>query len=541
MKAETVRRYTSVHTWTGITAGILLFVAFYAGALIVYKSELEQWADPRHRHDLQALAAGDTFTPQQMVDAFVAGEHARADFFVSPRRYTQTFPTDTPPGPGRYEITWIERPESGERVIWHQYEPGGEPVASTDGRQSPAAAFIERLHYTMGLPEQPGAYLFGLVTLLYGVALISGLVIHLPHLVQDLFALRLGTNLKRLWQDAHNVIGVLSLPFHIMFVFTSFLLTISIVAILGLNVFTLGNQLSVTSAGELFDYAPERVDTDTPAEMLDVNTLLDRASQELPGFAPYSIRWHGYGTQTATAELVGTYDDSIIGIASLNFDAVTGALRGADMPGQHNPSRALGSLVVTLHYGRFGEDLAREVVRLSYLILGLLGAFLFYSGNLLWIETRRKRRVPGPEQPRHHHALARLTVAGCIGSALGISLLLLVAKLLPADSALRATWVPNAWYLGLAASGLWVLIRPVWRGAVELLWACAALTAALPIANAVFGLPPWASAGLAWGVFAVDIAALVLAIGFALLARATARRARTGPANSVWAAPGAPA
>lgn len=534
MRSDTIRRYTSVHTWTGITTGILLFVAFYAGALIVYKAELEQWADPRHQQDLRAMKAGQTFTPQQMVDAFVAGEHARSDFFVAPRRYTETFPASGEPAPGRYEISWVERPENGPRTVWHQTEPGGEPVASTAGSVSQAAAFIERLHYTMGLPEQIGTYVFGLVTLIYGVALISGLIIHLPHLVRDVFALRLGKNLKRLWQDAHNVIGVVSLPFHLMFVVTSFLLTVSIVAILGLNVFTLGNQLSVTSAGELFEYAPEHEDTDAQAEMLDVTTLLARAREELPGFQAYSIFWHGYGTATATAELVGRYDDSIIGIAAMEFDAVTGALRGADKPGQHNPSRALGSLVVTLHYGRFGDGAANEIVRAGYLLLGLLGAFLFYSGNLLWIETRRKRRTT--TQPRHHHALARLTVAGCIGSALGVSLLLLVAKLLPADFAARASWVPNAWYIGLALSCVWVLIRPVWRGAVELLWACAVLTLALPVANAVVGMPPWQSWALAPGILAVDMAAVLLGVAFALTARSTARRARAGNPYSVWAA-----
>src|SRR3546814_147295 len=66
-----------------------------------------------------------------------------------------------------------------------------------------------------------------LVSLLYGLALLSGVVIHLPKLLQNLFALRPGRNLKQFWQDAHNVIGVLSLPMHVMFAITGAPLTVT--------------------------------------------------------------------------------------------------------------------------------------------------------------------------------------------------------------------------------------------------------------------------------------------------------------------------
>ena len=36
MRADHVRIYKSVHTWTGILSGLALFIAFYAGALTVF-------------------------------------------------------------------------------------------------------------------------------------------------------------------------------------------------------------------------------------------------------------------------------------------------------------------------------------------------------------------------------------------------------------------------------------------------------------------------------------------------------------------------
>ncbi len=46
MRSEFIRIYKSVHTWTGIVAGMALFIAFYAGAITVFKEPLARWATP---------------------------------------------------------------------------------------------------------------------------------------------------------------------------------------------------------------------------------------------------------------------------------------------------------------------------------------------------------------------------------------------------------------------------------------------------------------------------------------------------------------
>jgi len=46
VRADILRIYQSLHTWTGITAGLLLFIGFYAGSLTMFKHELQQWIAP---------------------------------------------------------------------------------------------------------------------------------------------------------------------------------------------------------------------------------------------------------------------------------------------------------------------------------------------------------------------------------------------------------------------------------------------------------------------------------------------------------------
>src|SRR5699024_2851881 len=113
---------------------------------------------------------------------------------------------------------------------------------------------VNELHYALGAPPF-GTWLMGLVSLLYGVALVSGVVIHLPTLVRHLFALRSGHNLKRFWQDAHNVVGVLSLPFHMMFAVTGAVLCLLLVAMLALNPLLYRGQLMAAS-GAAMNTAP---------------------------------------------------------------------------------------------------------------------------------------------------------------------------------------------------------------------------------------------------------------------------------------------
>jgi len=49
MRTEVIRIYKTVHTWAGILTGLVLFIAFYAGAITVFKEPLERWiAPPNH-------------------------------------------------------------------------------------------------------------------------------------------------------------------------------------------------------------------------------------------------------------------------------------------------------------------------------------------------------------------------------------------------------------------------------------------------------------------------------------------------------------
>lgn len=515
MTSAALRAFTTLHTWTGLVAGFALFIAFYAGAITVFHGALHDWEQPQLRDEaIQTPAQTDALR------AAVTEAHPAA----------------------REALTVLMPGFDGPRAVAFWQDAAGERQSASldsEGRlaadaplDSALAEHINRIHFTLGLPVTPGIWLMGFVCLAYGLALVSGLIIHLPTLVSSLFALRTGRNLKRFWQDAHNVIGVLSLPFHLVFAFTGALLCILALFVAGLSYIAMDERVA-GAFQEAFQLVDPPEPTGKPLTGPDSAALLARADKALPGMTPFMQRHHAAGDTEGVTEVHGVIDGRLanrVAVALRHEDLGVTAIRA---PGERPAATTASSVVTSLHFGNFGGPLLAWL----YFLLGIGGAFLFYSGNLLWIESRRRRRQR--EQPATHRLMGGLTVGVCIGCCLGVSGLFLANKLLPEGLPARADWELRVYYLLFAGSVVWGLLRPPPRTAVELLAATAVLTAAIAPSNwLITGDLPWTAAAQGnWSVVAIDLSALAGAAAFALLARASRRRARHGDPHSVWHLP----
>ena len=514
MKATTLRTYQTVHTWTGLIAGFALFVAFYAGALTVFHDDIAAWQNPPWRTAVDADVPVDT-----LIERLLATHPAAKDDFGI------ILPVDSSHAPYAY---WQDKDGTRFATASQISAPRAE------GAENELADFVYALHDSLGLPVV-GLYLMGIVSVLYGLALVSGILIHLPQLLKDLFAMRVGRNLKRLWQDAHNAIGVISLPFHVIFSVTGALFCLFTITLAALN--------TIAFDGKLFDAfatatqtAPTVTASGPPASMLGTGQLIERAratalANGVTTFRPDYLHFAHYGDRNAVAEVRGLSQHTLGTYGTVAMSAHDGNVLATQVGDAYTFNGISYAALFGLHFGSFGG----RTVQWLYFVLGLAGAFLFYSGNLLWIESRRKRRHL--DQPRRTRVMARATIGVCIGSCLAIS------------GAFAATWIavrlnvdaglPQrvACYGLFLAACAYACIRPIARATVELLIATAALTLGVAvldlIGNAANLTQAWTP--LAWRVLGVDLTGIALAIIFACMARAAARRARTGDAHSVWA------
>lgn len=523
MKPNTLRVFNTLHTWVGLMAGWALFIAFFAGALTVFHHELHVWQNPAR---LQGHHAADVQVDGPAVDAFVQKlvavhpEAANSVYVGLPSKEEPDFNAYWQDKAGAWQTI------NGERL-------NGDKVAQNDTSLDHAtgelSAFLNSLHYSLGLGMN-GMYFMGIISVLYGLALVSGVILHLPRLKKDLFAVRPGRNLKRFWMDAHNVIGLFSLPFHLIFAITGAMFCLSLVMVMVFNILTFD--------GKLFEVVP-RVTGATPEvsaagrpspTMPSAQLLAIARDQGGERFTPNAIRFQRYGDANAVAEVRGDSSRALgnggaVGIHAAANEPNAGKLIANQTAGARDTNHMVLSAMYALHFGTYG-DLA---VRFVYLLAGLAGAFLFYSGNLLWIETRRKARQA--TQPRVHKLLAQATVGVCIGTCIGVALCFPAALLWP-DRAVSYMFWP-----AFVVAVTWALVRPPIRAAVELLYVAALAALTVPVSNAVLTGDHLFVAALngRWIVAGFDIGAIAMAVGFVALARATQRRAQNGPAESVWA------
>lgn len=518
MKSDVVRTYKTVHTWSGIAAGLLLFIAFYAGAISVFEPALARWATP----------PASRVTPLEQAEALMA--RAIAEHPQSKRQFTLHL-GEAGDIPAR--MTWRLSREDPAQFGAELDETGGVSVTTLTDRG--LGQFIDDLHRSGGLSTDAhlGATLMGIVSAVYALALFSGVVIVLPSLVRDLFALRIGANLKRMWMDAHNLAGIVSLPFHMVIAVTAVVFGLHDEIYDGLNyVVHRGEQQKIIQLEAPNATIPRNP---APAAMLAPAELLARLENVAPGFRPYAIEYRDAGTQGAGAMVWGRDESRLMrGRGYALMSAVTGEVVNTYyLPGHQSGYGPMVSAFFALHFASFGG----APVKWGYVVLGLAGAFLFYSGNLLWVESRRRRDAAAggaAGQRRVARWMAAGTVGVCLGCVIGVSVAVVASKWLHGQVADIGAWRWGLYYAALLAGVGWAFARGAGRAGAELLWAAAAVTAAIPLTSLAAWV--WPGAGLwVWReALGVDAAACVAAAVLAVLARASARRARCGAENSVW-------
>lgn len=513
VRTDIVKMYKEIHGWVGIISGLALFIAFYAGAITMFEVPLQRWASPP-----SSLSEPVSLERTPELVARVQAAH--------------------PEAAKGYQVNLKTGPENPARVSWETGGRGDDEHAprktfyaalSDDGSleiaeagPSPVAQFVDVLHQQVGLPfeHEVAMPIMGAIALLYAIALVSGVIVLLPSLVKDLFATRVGKNAKRMWLDVHNVLGVFSLPFHIVMALTAV-------------VFAFHDQF-YDAQGATFAKAPEPITQSAPPPALRTPEfatpiqVVDRMKRDLPGYTIQSISYRVGPDGKPGLSIMA--DNPRYGLRGPTYtlgvlDPETAAItRPEYLPGLQGGWDAAITSFFALHFGNFGGN----GVRWAYVLLGLAGAFLFYTGNLLWVESRRRkeRKAGAVEQTRATRILGALTVGVPLGCMAGISVTVAAAKPLglAASEGVHSA-IYYAVFLGMTG---WALLRGAPRASIELIPATMVAMLLVPLAS-LFALTSHP-----WQVPIVDLASLAIAGGLWFAWRSMLRRAQNGPRDSVW-------
>lgn len=484
-----------LHTWTGLALGSLLFFIFLTGTAGYFDTEIDKWMQPELPMTAQNVPHAELVT--------MALGHLQQQG-TGASQWQITLPT------GRYDtlgIAW--RKEDGgirqREIINHETNQIAEPRDTAGGQA--LYRFHYRLHY---MPSIVAFWIVGLATMFMLLAIVTGIIIHI-RIFKDFFTFRPKQGAKS-WLDAHSVVSVLALPFHLMITYSGlifFMFTyMSMVIIANYDVKEVQNARS-----EAFPRHVPVEAANITAPMVNIIPLITEAKKYFTNddisritiFNPndknsvISIRRHDTGL------IRNNKNDE------LQFNGVTG-VQLIIAPLNRPEATQARSILLGLHEGHF----AGITMRWLYFISGLLGTMMIATGMLLWVEKRRFKYENKQKPTKGYILVQRLNAGTIVGLPMAIAVYFIANRLLPVDIANRGSWEINALFISLAAFMLYPFLRPLKKFWVEMLLAAAILCFAIPIINTITTDKHMVATIIAqdWTLFSFDLTILAFGLLF---------------------------
>lgn len=456
-KKGAVRNAIDAHGWVGLVISVPLFIVFWAGAITLFYPEVQRWASLPH-FPLQASGrsaglsaavdeaiARNEFDPSRRLSINLPGEYTpylriSMPVYDSPdiadkARAERILRRETVNAGGDPKDVVVDDPAPRSRQ-WRNVlvDPGSGEIL-TDNSPFKLARFLDRLHYSLMLPQ--GLYIVGVMTFFFLVIVFTGIVIQFKNMIRNFFLYRHGKALRYKMNDLHNVVGVISLPYGLMYALTGLMFNLGIVFQLPMLLFVFDGDRNALAEAAGFGRASQAVSY-VEKPMPDLNVLLAQLESQ-SNAEILSIRVHNYGDQNALIRFTGleqgSFDSYIDRIYDHSVDAFPAHLNADDVNAMSDGT----SLLFSVHMGTFaGVDL-----RLIYFLLAMGFCAMIIAGNVLWIAKRNKKQ----EYPKTLRVTRGLTLGGCVGVVPATALAFLLERVLPLGLEDRDDWV--MWGFGL--------------------------------------------------------------------------------------------
>ncbi|WP_437589108.1 PepSY-associated TM helix domain-containing protein [Sorangium sp. So ce1000] len=502
--------FWEVHAWAGVIGGLLLYVMFLSGGITLFRRQLAVWEEPLTQQPSSIAQVGLQAALDQGLAA--AGTTPEQLWFYPPEG-----------GLGAARLLYFSQGEAVSRWIHEPLVPERERLSD----------FLFDLHYLWH--RVTGVWLFyvaGLLCVALLLALATGVLIHLKDIVRQFHQFRPDKARRVLWSDMHKVLGVMGLPFQVLFAYTGafFVFLGLLVPVFTGPVFG-GDAARADRAawGASFADEPER---GAPARGLTLDELMTRARAAAPGLVPEVLSLRHHGLDSGTVDIRGSIEGAPFSRSVVRLRAIDGAVLSLDAPGAEGARSDVIRWIYGLHFAKFGG----VTLRVLFFVLALATCATILTGNWIWLARREERR-----ERLGNRLLARLTVGFGAGTVVAIAALFLASRAFPLDWGARAAAEELTFFGALGLCVAWALAARdggrLWSrqlGLAGLLLLPVPALAARWSGAGLFGAGPKLGA-----VVAVDVALLLTAA--ALCASAWAlRRAMSRPAARLLATRGAP-
>lgn len=458
MKTGFRRSMAWLHTWSGLVVGWLLFAIFLTGTASVYRQEITQWMQP----ELSQI------TPSPNAQ-FIALSRLKT---IAPdaRRWLIDLPDERDPVAHLY--IWRE---PGEKQTFQREMLDTSTGAPVIARSTYGGDFLYYFHFDLQMPSVWGRLIVGAGAIIMLVALVSGVITH-RRIFKDFFTFRPSRNSQRSWLDAHNVVGVMALPFHLMITYTGLITLMFLYMPWGKDIVYQGDDRAFRS--EMALSTVNVAASDISAPLAPLGPLLEEASRRWDGAAVGRINIHRPGNTNALIEVTAS-DASQIAYQRrmITFDGVTGDV--IDVTDNTMWAAETKGFMYGLHMGRFADPL----LRFLYFLSGMAGTAMIGTGLLLWTAKRYAKRE-NVQIGFGWRLVESLNIGTIVGLPIAIAGLFWANRLLPFSLAQRPDWEVGVFFAAWLLAAIHAILRPIQAAWPEQITFAALLFGALPVLNA---------------------------------------------------------
>lgn len=361
---RTLNRLFVLHSWAGIVTGLLMFIVCFSGAVVVFKNEIDLWANP-------SLAQLPRSAPPAPLDAVLGQLQARY-----PGAMVETIALPDAVNPSYFAYVRERGAPASTRTKVALRSDTGAVVGPVD---SQLGQYLRMLHVFLFFGPR---WIVGFLGVAMLVLIGTGIVIH-RKILAELFTQRWGRSFRVVMSDLHKSAGIWGLGFHLLIAATG--------AWMGLApLFEQGYRYVMTPTGSAGAKAPRPALPAPPLQSLDA--MYATAQQAVPGLEARYVSLRRWTTAGAEVSFTGTLRGHLASTARVDIDAATGVPKKVHDPRTQGFWSMVDGLMEPLHFGDFGG----LALKWLYFVLGMTPAFLSISGTLIWLDARRQRRRDVP-------------------------------------------------------------------------------------------------------------------------------------------------
>ena len=511
--------FFNVHTVSGIVISIGLFVIFLAGAFALFRTEIDNWQynEPDHTYrtiiDYDRIlelvgqqgyeTKGRFFAIRYLkkgnyIDVFSSGPTDKSDSTVTADKNDSTVTADNTTGTGNKgrlsmrldpeNYTQLEEPPAGERFL---------------------GTYIYDLHYFRQLPVL-GRELSGFVALFFGLAVISGIIVHWKKVIPNFFTFRIKGSIKNLWTDAHVALGVLGLPFQFMYAITGVYLGIGGILLLPILFIQYGGNIQKLQDTVYPRIAMEDFTGPTqPLDSISINGLVhpDLELLDPDQISSVEVDIHDYRKKQGRLTLDISYPgkDQFMTRESKGIRLADGHVYYDKTLDDYDYGGATRVALVKLHYATFGGFF----MKITYFILAIITCYVILSGVMIWLVARDKKAYA--HKAKFNRNVGAIFIGACMGLFPAIALFFCLVKLFPGSFGMMSNIFLLFW---LAYTIYSYFIKSPFKINKHALLLAGVLGLIIPILNGIqSGLWFWKSLGMNYpDSFLVDVSWIIMSV-----------------------------